>query len=142
MAGTEYKGDKVVLEFGGTDLSASARTVTISEAPGEPEKLDVTVKGDTAREFIEGFPGGHNTTVTLAALALDGTDDTIQVLAVNTTGDLEVWPEGDVQSSIEVAISAMRLIGKDYTVPYDNAVEWALTFNSVTAATYTTHQTV
>ena len=40
MAGVEYKGDAVVLEFGGTDLSASARVVTISEAPGEPEKLD------------------------------------------------------------------------------------------------------
>ena len=137
----EFKGDNVILNFGGTDISGSARVVTVSEAPGEAEKLDVTVKGDTARQYIEGFPGGHNTTVTLAALALDGTDDSIQALAANTTGNLEIWPEGDVQASIEVAVNSMRLIGKDYTVPYDNAVEWALTFNSVTAATYTTHQT-
>ena len=136
----EFKGDDVILDFAGTDISGSARVVTVSEAPGEAEKLDVTVKGDSARQYIEGFPGGANTTVTLAALALDGSD-TIEAVTANTTGAMEILPEGDVQASIKVTVAAMRLIGKDYTVPYDGAVEWALTFNSVTAAVYGTHQT-
>ena len=136
----EFKGDAVILDFAGTDISGSARVVTVSEAPGEAEKLDVTVKGDTARQYIEGFPGGANTTVTLSALALDGSD-TIEAVAANTTGAMSILPEGDVQAGIEVTVAAMRLIGKDYTVPYDGAVEWALTFNSVTAASYGTNQT-
>lgn len=133
----EFKGNDVILNFGGTDISGSARVVTVSEAPGEAEKLDVTVKGDTARQYIEGFPGGANTTVTLAALALDASD-TIEAIAANTTGAVEILPEGDVAGAIVCDVAAMRLIGKDYTVPYDGAVEWALTFNSVTAATYGT----
>ena len=133
----EFKGDSVILNFGGTDLSGAARVVTVSEAPGEAEKLDVTVKGDSARQYIEGFPGGANTTVTLAALA-DGTSDAIEAVATNTTGAMEILPEGDSAAAIGITIAAMRLIGKDYTVPYDGAVEWALTFNSVTAATYGT----
>ena len=133
----EFKGDSVILNFGGTDISGAARVVTVSEAPGEAEKLDVTVKGDSARQYIEGFPGGANTTVTLAALA-DGASDAIEAVATNTTGAMEILPEGDTAGAIGVTIAAMRLIGKDYTVPYDGAVEWALTFNSVTAATYGT----
>jgi len=133
----EFKGDDVILNFGGTDISGAARVVTVSEAPGEAEKLDVTVKGDTARQYIEGFPGGHNTTVTLAALA-DGTSDAIEAVSANTTGAVEILPEGDTAGAIGVTIAAMRLVGKDYSVPYDGAVEWALTFNSVTAATYGT----
>ena len=133
----EFKGDDVILNFGGTDLSGAARVVTVSEAPGEAEKLDVTVKGDSARQYIEGFPGGANTTVTLAALA-DGASDAIEAVATNTTGAMEILPEGDTAGAIGVTIAAMRLIGKDYTVTYDGAVEWALTFNSVTAATYGT----
>ena len=136
----EFKGDDVILDFAGTDISGSARVVTVSEAPGEAEKLDVTVKGDSARQYIEGFPGGANTTVTLAALALDSSD-TIEAVTTNTTGAMSILPEGDVQAAIEVTVAAMRLIGKDYTVPYDGAVEWALTFNSVTAAVYGTNQT-
>ena len=133
----EFKGDSVILNFGGTDLSSSARVVTVSEAPGEAEKLDVTVKGDSARQYIEGFPGGANTTVTLAALA-DGASDAIEAVAANATGAMEILPEGDTAGAISVDVAAMRLIGKDYTVPYDGAVEWALTFNSVTAASYGT----
>ena len=98
---------------------------------------DVTVKGDTKREYIEGFPGGDNTTVTLAALA-DGASDAIEAVATNTTGAMEILPEGDTAGAIGITIAAMRLIGKDHSVPYDGAVEWALTFNSVTAATYGT----
>ena len=133
----EFKGDDLILNFGGTDLSGSGRVVTVSEAPGEAEKLDVTVKGDSARQYIEGFPGGANTTVTLAALA-DGASDAIEAVAANTTGAMEILPEGDTAGAIGITIAAMRLIGKDYTVPYDGAVEWALTFNSVTAASYGT----
>ena len=136
----EFKGSEVVVEFGGTDISVSARTATVSEAPGEPEKLDVTVKGDTARQYIEGFPGGDNTTVTVEALA-DGASDAIEPIATNTTGNMEILPEGDVQGGIKVTVNSMRLITKDYTVPYDGAVAWSLSFNSTTAATYGTNAT-
>ena len=136
----EFKGSLVVLEFAGTDISGSARTVTISEDPGEAEKIDVTVKGDTERQYLAGFPGGHNTTVTMNVLAQSASDP-IEAIATNTTGAMVVLPEGDVQGAIAITIAAMRLIGKEYTVPYDGAVEWNLTFNSETAATYGTNAT-
>ena len=136
----EFQGDEVVLEFGGTDISVSARTVTVSEDPGEPEKLDVTVKADTARQYLEGFPGGDNTTVTMNALA-NAAADTIEPIATNTTGNVEILPEGDVQGGVKITINSMRLINKEYTTPYDGAVEWNLTWNSTTAATYGTNAT-
>jgi len=133
----EFKGEDLILNFAGTDLSGGGRVVTVSEAPGEAEKLDVTVKGDSARQYLEGFPGGANTTVTLTALAQASTDP-IEGIAANTTGAIEILPEGDTAGAISVDIAAMRLIGKDYTVPYNGAVEWSLTFNSATVATYGT----
>ena len=136
----EFKGSAVVVEFAGTDISGSARTVTISEDPGEAEKIDVTVKGDTERQYLAGFPGGDNTTVTMNALALDGSD-TIEGIATNTTGNVIVLPEGDVHGGIAVTIASMRLINKEYTIPYDGAVEWNVTFNSETAAVYGTNDT-
>ena len=78
--------------------------------------------------------------VAMTALALDDTD-TIEGVAANTTGTVLVLPEGDVQGGVAVTVTAMRLVGKDYTVPYDGAVEWSLSFNSVTAATYGTNDT-
>jgi hypothetical protein len=134
----EYKGSSVVLEFAGTDISGSARTVTISEDPGEPEKIDVTVKGDTERQHLESFPGADNTTVTMNALALDASD-TIEAVATNTTGNVVIYPEGKTQGSVSVTINSMRLINKEYTIPYDGAVEWNVTFNSTTGATYGTY---
>jgi len=136
----KFKGSSLVLAFAGTDISGAGRSIEIDEAPGEPEKIDVTVRGDTEREYLEGFPGGDNTTITLNALALDASD-TIEPIATNTTGTLLAYPEGTAHGAIKVTVSAARVTGKTYTVPYDGAVEWNLTFNSVNAATYGTHAT-
>ena len=133
----EFSGKDVVLKFAGTDISGSARTVTVSEAPGEMEKIDVTVKGDTARQYLASFPGGNNTTVTAEILALDGSDP-IEAIAANTSGALVVLPEGAGAGNISISIAGMYLIGKDYTIPYADAVKWDLSFNSTTAATYGT----
>ena len=136
----EFSGAAQVVEFAGTDISGSSRTTTINENPGEPEKIDVTVKGDAARQFLASFPGGANTTVTMEVLA-NAASDTIEAIAVNTSGTLTVLPEGDVQGGISATIAAMYLVGKQYSVPYADAVKWDLTFNSVTACTYGTNAT-
>ena len=136
----KFKGSSLVVSFAGTDISGAGRSFEVSEDPGEAEKIDVTVRGDSEREFLEGFPGGDNTTVSMTALALDGSD-TIEPIATNTTGTLLCYPEGTAHGAIKVTVSAARLISKTYTVPYDGAVEWALSFNSVNAATYGTHST-
>ena len=136
----EFKGSEVVVEFAGTDISGSARTVTVSEAPGELEKIDVTVKGDTARQYLASFPGGNNTTVTMEVLA-NAASDPIEAIAANTSGSMVVLPEGDTQGAISVTVAAMYLIGKDYSIPYADAVKWDLSFNSTTAAVYGTNAT-
>jgi len=134
----EFTGSSVILTFGGTDISGSARTVTVSEDPGEMEKIDVTVKGDTARQYLASFPGGNNTTVTAEILANDSSDP-IEAIAANSSGAVVVLPEGSAEGAIKISIAAMYLIGKQYTIPYADAVSWDLTFNSTTAATYSTY---
>ena len=134
----EFKGSSLRLDFAGTDISGGGRSVSISEDPGEPEKIDVTVKGDTERQYLASFPGGHNTTVTFNALA-QAASDTIEPIATNTTGTLAVYPEGYTHGAISATILAMRLINKEYVTPYDGAVEWNLTFNSTTSCTYSTY---
>jgi len=67
--------------------------------------------------------------------------DPIEAIAANTSGTMYVLPEGDTQGAIAVTIASMYLTGKNYTVPYADAVKWDLTFNSSTAASYGTNAT-
>jgi len=134
----EFSGKDVILLFGGTDISGSARTVTVSEAPGELEKIDVTVKGDTERSYLASFPGGNNTTVTAEILA-NSASDPVEAVTANSSGAVVVLPEGSAEGAIQISIAGMYLIGRDYTIPYADAVKWDLTFNSVTVATYSTY---
>ena len=137
----KFSGKDLVLEFGGTDISAKGRTIEISEDTGEPEKIDTTTRGDTERQHLISFPGPDNTTVTATILADDGGSDPVAALTMNDVQTLLAYPEGKTPGEDLAEVTSAYLISRTYTVPYDGAVEWSLTFNSVDAATYTTYTT-
>ena len=51
----EISGKDLVIEFGGTDISGKARSYEIAEDKGETAKIDVSHKGDTSVQQIEGL---------------------------------------------------------------------------------------
>ena len=137
----EYAGKSLVIEFGGTDISTSARTAEISEDRGETEKIDVTVKGDTERQHILGFQGADNTTVTCTILADDGGSDPVAALTMGDKDTLDIFPEGKTVNQDLDRLTNAEIISRSKSVPYDGAVEWSITFNSVDAMSYTTYTT-
>lgn len=137
----EKSGSSLVVEFGGTDISAKGRSYEIAEDRGEPEKIDVTHRGDTQRQHLESFQGPDNTNVTFTALYDDSGSDPIASLTMGTKATLDLYPEGKAHGSDLERLTNARLITKNHTVPYDGAIEWTTTFNSVDSMTYTTYTT-
>lgn len=135
----EYSGVDLCIEFASTDISGKARTADISEATGEPEKIDVTTKGDTQRQTLEGLVGADNTTITCTILADDGGSDPVAALSMGASGSLVVYDNGKTHGQNMATTAAARLTDRSISIPYDGAVEWSLTFNSVNAVAYSTY---
>lgn len=140
---THYSGSSLAVAFGGTsylnasDISAHARSVDISETAPAPDTIDVTHKGDTAHQLIEGLAGGVETNVTLTAL-IDDTFTILDTLALNTQASLYVFPRGRTHNYPMITVYA-RLHERTSRVPYDGAVEISTTWNSKLAAVHTTY---
>ena len=137
----EISGKDLYVEYGATDISGEGRWVDLTEDKGESEKIDVTTKGDTARQHILGFQGANNTSVTMTALYNTGGADVIAALTLGDKQTLNICPNGHTAALDMWECTNMELIIRSYTEPYDGAVEWTVTFNSVDAVTYTTYTT-
>lgn len=135
----EYKGNNLAVYYNTVDISGQARSVTINEEAGEPEQLDVTHKGDTERQLLEGFPGAQRTTVELAILDDDGGDSALLEFEINAKDTLYVYPEGQTHTYQEIVIQNARLISRSEPIQYDQPVEITANFvalNSCTRGTY------
>ena len=139
----EYSGKDLVIYYGGTDISALARSCEVSEDPGESEKIDVTHKGDTARQQLIGLDGVDNTTVTAAILTDSGAADVVAALTMKDSQTLLIYPEGIATPGTDslVELATAILINRTYTIPFDDVVLWAVSWNSIAAASYTTYTT-
>ena len=77
-------GINLVVELSGTDItSAGGRSYEIDENPGEPEKVDTTSRGATARTEVVLFDGAPNTTISMNVVGDSGTDP-ISALTMGT----------------------------------------------------------
>ncbi len=137
--GTEFKGSSLVVEFNTVVLSGQGRTVSISEEAGDPEEIDITHRGDSARTVLEGFPGRVAAKVEIGALDEGGGTATIYDFAMNAKDTLAIYPEGKTNALTMVTVQNSRLIARSQDTPYDGAAEWKASFsakNSVTWGTY------
>lgn len=135
----QFTGKDVVVKFNTVDISATARTVEITESAEEPEEIDKTHKGDTERLTIEGLPGATATSITMNILDEVGGVAALLDFAVNTKSTLTVYPEGMTHAKESIIIQNARLIEIGETIPYDGVVELNATWNAkntVTRGTY------
>lgn len=132
MSGTKYRGTATYFDWlpsgGGTViLWAESRTFEVQE---QANKIDTTVRSDTAKRYLTDFP---DITITMGGLDTSGT-----VLATNQpwdninlgdSGTLRWGPEGTATNYRKRSLAA-RVDNKTYTSPYDGVVSWGLQFSS------------
>lgn len=134
----EYKGADLAVFYNSVDISGQARTVTVNEEAGEPEQLDVTHKGDTERQLLEGFAGAQRTSVELGVLD-DSAGHSLLDFDVNSKDTLYVYPRGKTHTYEEITVENARMISRTEPIVYDQAVEITTNFlalNSCTRGTY------
>lgn len=133
-SGTKYRGTATFMRFlrsvengGGTvDIFTESRTFEVSE---QAQRVDVTVRGDTAKAFIADAPeitvsvGGLDTVAGSAALP------DWDILGVGEAGTVEWAPEGTAGGSRKRSLPVI-LQNKNYSSPYEGFAEWGLEFAS------------
>ena len=123
---------------GSVELAVHGRSVDVTETAPAPDTIDVTHKGDTAKQIIEGLPGAAETNVSFTALVEDSWI-LCNTMPLNTIATLYVFPRGKTDTYPMITVGAARLHERTYKEPYDGAVEMTLTFNSKAVATHSTY---
>ena len=135
----EFQGDSLQVYYNTVDISAQMTRAVVNENAPEPEEIDVTHRGDTERQVLEGFPGRVGTNVDVTLWQAEGDAATIMDFAINAKDTLYIYPEGKTHTKPELTLQNARLIDRTETVPFDGADEIAATFNaknSLTRGTY------
>ena len=140
---THYSGINLAVGWGGTaitavDLAGHGRTVDVSETAPAPDTIDVTHKGDTSKQIIEGLPGAPETNITFTAI-VDDTWSVNDTMIINTLGTLYVWPRGKIHAYPQIIIRSAVLHERSYKAAYDGTIETTLVFNAKTTATHGTY---
>lgn len=137
----QFTGKDMVLEFGTDDISVTARKVTMTENADPPEDIDITHKGDTERQLLDGLPGAVKTTVTIDALDETGQANTLAGLSLNAKDTLVFYPEGKTSGKARMTLNNATFRNRVQTTPYDGAAELSGTFDSKEGATWDTYST-
>jgi len=137
--GDEYAGIDLAVFYNTVDISGKGRSARINENAGEPEEVDITHKGDTARQRLETFPGAPGTQVDFSCL--DETADAAAIMdfAINAKDTLFIYPKGRVHTYPQLTLQNARLIQRQQPIEYDQEVTIDAQFsakNSLTRGTY------
>lgn len=135
----EFKGDSLAVFYNTVDISLQMQTVTVNEEGGEPADIDITHKGDTTQQVLEGLPAPKKTNVDVHLFDSLGDLAEIMGFAIQAIDTLFVYPEGQVHASPELTLNNARLINRSQEIPFDNAVTIDASFhakNSITRGTY------
>ena len=138
---TKYTGASLAVFFGTIDISGYARSVELTETAAAPETIDVTVKGDTARQILEGFPGAVETNVTMEVLDIYDALHAFGTMILNTKNTLFVYPKGKTHTYPVLTVQNARLHEMVDTIPFDGAVSKKATWNAKNTLTRGTYST-
>lgn len=135
----EFKGDSLAVYYNTVDISLQMQTVSVTEEGAEPPDIDVTHKGDTTVQVLEGLPAAKKTNCDVHLF--DSNDDNAEIMqfAIQSIDTLFVYPEGRTHTNTELVLQNARLINRTQDIPYDNAVTIDASFhakNSITRGTY------
>jgi len=135
----EYSGINLAVFYNTVDISGQGRSIRVGEEAGEPEEYDVTHKGDTAKQILEGLPEAAKTRAEFNCLDDDGGDAALLDFAINAKDTLLIYPEGKTHAYPELTLSNARLVNRNQPIEYNGPVELEATFvakNSLTRSTY------
>ena len=135
----EFRGDSLAVYYNTIDISLQMQTCTVTEEGGEPPDIDITHKGDTTVQVLEGLPAAKKTNVSVHLFDSTGDDSEIMDFAIQSIDTLFVYPQGRVHTYPELTLQNARLINRTQEIPYDNAVTIDAEFhakNSITRGTY------
>jgi len=135
----EFKGDSLAVYFNTVDISLQMQTVSVNEEGAEPPDIDITHKGDTVQQVLEGLPVAKKTNVSVHLFDSDDDGAELMGFAIQSKDTLYVYPEGQVHSNTMLTLNNARLINRTQDIPYDNAVTIDAEFhakNSITRSTY------
>jgi hypothetical protein len=134
VSGTKYRGTATFMRFvksaengGGTvDIFTESRTFEVQE---QAQRVDVTVRGDTAKAFIADAPEITLSTGGLDVIAGSAGTPEWDKLAVGEAGTVDWAPEGTAAGRRKRTL-AVILQNKNYNSPYEQMAEWGLEFAS------------
>lgn len=134
-----YSGKDLLVEFAGTDISAYARSIEVTETAPIPDDIDVTHKGDTEKQVIEDIAGAQTCDASFTALDIYDALHAFGTVALNTKDTLVVYPKGQTHTYPELTLQNARFHERSESIPYDGAVVLSGSFhakNSLTRSTY------
>lgn len=137
MSGTKYKGTALVVQWitasGTAVLTAESRTYEVNQ---QSNQIDVTVRSDTAKNFLPDFPAisasmeGLDTTGTPTGGTPAQAWDKVNI---GDSGTLQWGPEGTATGNRKDYMPAI-VKTKTFSSPYDGAVNWKLEWDAQGAA--------
>ena len=141
MADEEYTGIDLVVEYNTVDISGLARSARVAEDAGEPEEYDITHKGDTAKQILEGLPEAPKTRVEYNCLDETLGASALLDFAINAKDTLLIYPEGKTHTYPLLTLNNARLVNRSQPIEWNAPVPLDATFvakNSLTRSSYST----
>lgn len=136
-----FTGKDMVLEWGTIDISVTSREITVNEAAASTPDIDVTHKGDTEQQLMDGLPGAPKTTIKQTVLA-DDASTVIQDLVQNDQDTLSFYPQGKTHGKPEFTLNNAIFLNRDYREPYNEPAVWDLNFEAKEGGTWSTYSSV
>ena len=137
----EFKGDSLAVYYNTVDISTQMQSVSVTEEGAEPPDIDITHKGDTTQQVLEGLPAPKKTNAEVELFDEEGDVSAIMDFAIQAKDTLIIYPEGKTHSKPELTLNNARLINRVQNVVYNDAVKITASFhakNSITRGTYDT----
>ena len=127
---TKYVGDSLVVVFGAVDISAYARSITVSETAPEPGTADTTHKGDTAKTDIQLLPGAPSTSASMTVLDIYDALTAFGTVPINTKDTLFIYPNGVVNTYPLLTMNNAVLNNREQVIDFETATLITMAFNA------------
>lgn len=134
-----YIGDDVVVIYGAVDISAYARSVTVTETAPTPDAADTTHKGDTAKSDIQLLPGAPETSVAMTVLDIYDSLTAFGTVPLNTKDTLTIYPKGVVHTYPRLICNNAVLNERSQPIEFEGATVISLSFNARNTLTRNTY---
>lgn len=127
-----YSGQNLVITFNSVSLEADFVSFEFNE---EQKVAEVTAGNDTNATYVTTYKDG---TASLTLYDVDDAQTAWNGLAVGTTGDLVIGPEGSTTGNPRMTVNAIALT-RNRSFPFDDKIEIAAEFQFSGAVTEDTY---